>query len=85
MRWLEGRLSSPSLHHSRPQAQVPARTCRALSHWAPVAQGFVYVLDCEGRSVEGWPLQMGEVQAQVGSHPAGALLSRLAMNCIAAW
>lgn len=29
-----------------------------------MAQGFVYVLDCEGRSVEGWPLQMGEVQAQ---------------------
>ena len=34
-----------------------------------MAQGFVYVLDCEGRSVEGWPLQMGEVQAQVGSPP----------------
>jgi hypothetical protein len=29
-----------------------------------VAQGFVYVLDCEGRSLVGWPLQMGEVQAQ---------------------
>jgi len=28
-------------------------------------QGFVYVLDCEGRTLEGWPLQMGEVQAQV--------------------
>lgn len=28
-------------------------------------QGFVYVLDCEGRTVEGWPLQMGEVLAQV--------------------
>ena len=28
-------------------------------------QGFVYVLDCEGRTVEGWPLQMGAVQAQV--------------------
>ncbi|EIE24136.1 integrin alpha N-terminal domain-containing protein [Coccomyxa subellipsoidea C-169] len=27
--------------------------------------GFVYVLDCEGRTVEGWPLQMGAVQAQV--------------------
>ena len=25
----------------------------------------MYVLDCEGRAVEGWPLQMGEVQAQV--------------------
>ncbi len=25
----------------------------------------MYVLDCEGRTVEGWPLQMGAVQAQV--------------------
>lgn len=32
---------------------------------AGAAQGFVYVLDCEGRTVEGWPLQMGSVQAQV--------------------
>ena len=30
-----------------------------------VLQGFVYVVDCEGRTLEGWPLQMGEVQAQV--------------------
>lgn len=27
----------------------------------------MYVLDCEGRSREGWPLQMGEVQAQVAA------------------
>ena len=32
---------------------------------AAVVQGFVYVVDCEGRTLEGWPLQMGEVQAQV--------------------
>jgi hypothetical protein len=25
----------------------------------------VYVLDCEGKTRDGWPLQMGEVQAQV--------------------
>lgn len=31
------------------------------------AQGFVYVVDCEGRTLEGWPLQMGEVQAQVAA------------------
>ena len=30
-----------------------------------LAQGFVYVVDCEGRTLQGWPLQMGEVQAQV--------------------
>ncbi|CAL8462321.1 g1854 [Coccomyxa elongata] len=29
--------------------------------------GFVYVLDCEGRTVEGWPLQMGAVQGQVAA------------------
>lgn len=28
-------------------------------------QGFLYVLDCEGRSLAGWPLQMGDIQAQV--------------------
>ena len=28
-------------------------------------QGFLYVLDCEGRSMAGWPLQMGDIQAQV--------------------
>ena len=33
----------------------------------------MYVLDCEGRSVEGWPLQMGEVQAQVGGPRWGDL------------
>ncbi len=30
-----------------------------------MAQGFVYVVDCEGRTLQGWPLQMGEVQAQM--------------------
>ncbi len=30
-----------------------------------MAQGFVYAVDCEGRTLQGWPLQMGEVQAQV--------------------
>ncbi|KAL0024039.1 hypothetical protein WJX77_011082 [Trebouxia sp. C0004] len=29
------------------------------------SMGFLYVLDCEGRSMAGWPLQMGEIQAQV--------------------
>ncbi|KAA6427087.1 MAG: defective in exine formation DEX1, partial [Trebouxia sp. A1-2] len=29
------------------------------------SMGFLYVLDCEGRSVAGWPLQMGDIQAQV--------------------
>eukprot|EP00884_Botryococcus_braunii_P005749 jgi/Botrbrau1/15175/Bobra.0149s0040.1 len=29
------------------------------------SMGFVYVLDSEGKTREGWPLQMGEVQAQV--------------------
>ena len=28
-------------------------------------QGFLYVLNCEGQSVPGWPLQMGDIQAQV--------------------
>lgn len=28
-------------------------------------QGFVYVLDSGGEAKAGWPLQMGEVQAQV--------------------
>lgn len=28
-------------------------------------QGFLYVLDCEGKTLEGWPLQMGDIQAQV--------------------
>lgn len=28
-------------------------------------QGYVYVLDSEGATREGWPLQMGDVQAQV--------------------
>ena len=28
-------------------------------------QGFVYVLNCEGGSMAGWPLQMGAIQAQV--------------------
>ena len=30
-----------------------------------LVQGFLYVLDHTGRSKEGWPLQMGEIQAQV--------------------
>ncbi|KAL3137120.1 hypothetical protein ABBQ32_006695 [Trebouxia sp. C0010 RCD-2024] len=30
------------------------------------SMGFLYVLNCEGQSMAGWPLQMGEVQAQVG-------------------
>ena len=29
------------------------------------AQGFLYVLNCEGQSMAGWPLQMGDIQAQV--------------------
>ncbi|KAL0053870.1 hypothetical protein WJX82_000436 [Trebouxia sp. C0006] len=29
------------------------------------SMGFLYVLDCEGRSMAGWPLQMGDIQAQV--------------------
>lgn len=28
-------------------------------------QGFLYVLDHKGQAEEGWPLQMGEIQAQV--------------------
>ena len=28
-------------------------------------QGFVYVLDHKGETLEGWPIQMGELQAQV--------------------
>ena len=28
-------------------------------------QGYVYVLDSEGAAREGWPVQMGDVQAQV--------------------
>jgi outer membrane protein assembly factor BamB len=28
-------------------------------------QGFLYVLDHKGETKEGWPLQMGEIQAQV--------------------
>ena len=28
-------------------------------------QGFLYVLNCEGQSMPGWPLQMGDIQAQV--------------------
>ena len=28
-------------------------------------QGFLYMLNCEGQSVAGWPLQMGDIQAQV--------------------
>ena len=28
-------------------------------------QGYVYVLDSEGNARDGWPLQMGDVQAQV--------------------
>lgn len=28
-------------------------------------QGFLYVLDCEGKTLPGWPLQMGDIQAQV--------------------
>lgn len=28
-------------------------------------QGFLYVLDFKGQTKEGWPLQMGEIQAQV--------------------
>lgn len=31
------------------------------------AQGFVYVLDAKGTAKPGWPLQMGEVQAQVAA------------------
>ncbi len=38
--------------------------CWGVGHALHVAQGFVYVMDCEGRSLVGWPLQMGEVQAQ---------------------
>ena len=29
-------------------------------------QGFVYVLDSLGKTKPGWPLQMGEIQAQAG-------------------
>ncbi len=42
--------------------------CRAdphLKHTWLCVQGFLYVLDCEGRSMAGWPLQMGDIQAQV--------------------
>ena len=28
-------------------------------------QGFLYVLDSKGVTKEGWPVQMGEIQAQV--------------------
>ena len=31
------------------------------------AQGFVYVLDATGKTKQGWPLQMGEVQAQAST------------------
>lgn len=40
------------------------RSC-AILICAAVLQGFLYVLDCYGKTVEGWPLQMGEIQAQV--------------------
>ncbi|KAK9817910.1 hypothetical protein WJX72_004192 [[Myrmecia] bisecta] len=29
------------------------------------SMGFLYVLDCEGKTLPGWPLQMGEIQGQV--------------------
>ena len=28
-------------------------------------QGFLYVLDSEGKTLKGWPLQMGDIQGQV--------------------
>ena len=31
------------------------------------AQGFIYVLDATGKTKQGWPLQMGEVQAQAST------------------
>ena len=30
-------------------------------------QGFLYVLDSRGRTRENWPIQMGEIQAQVAT------------------
>jgi hypothetical protein len=34
-------------------------------HTVRSRQGYVYVLDSEGAAREGWPVQMGDVQAQV--------------------
>ena len=31
------------------------------------AQGFIYVLDATGKTKQGWPLQMGEIQAQAST------------------
>lgn len=33
---------------------------------AATSVGFVYVLDSAGKPLPGWPVQMGEIQAQVG-------------------
>ena len=47
-----------------PACYKPAVPVTAMSICLCV-QGFLYVLNCEGQSMPGWPLQMGDIQAQV--------------------
>ena len=51
----DGRLA-PKPSHSVPRPPAPP----------PAPQGFLYVLDSEGKTVDGWPVQMGEIQVGLG-------------------
>jgi hypothetical protein len=44
----------------RPPRSRAGRVCLRL----PLPQGFLYVLDHQGNALEGWPIQMGEIQGQ---------------------
>ena len=53
------------IHASSPCRDRDTCTASQPDQASVPVQGFVYVLDASGKTKQGWPLQMGEVQAQV--------------------